>query len=103
MGRGLSELQKCILRLAREEGEVTNAMILHAHYGWKPKRKFANVSTEEQLRRFGQIFSTTTKNYRAACVVVSRARTRLCQRGLTEDGVTTTLTEAGKQVADSTG
>lgn len=104
MGRGLSDLQKTILRLALKEGEVTQAMILHAHYGWEPKEDCLNVSTEERLLRgYGQIFSTSIENYQAATVAASRAVTRLRQRGLVEGGWKVTLTEAGSKAAESIG
>lgn len=109
MGRGLSDLQKCILRLALKEGkDLHKAVILHAYYGWEPKPGYWHgdpLPPEKVLRGYGQIFtSTEIENYESAQAAVSRAVTRLRARGLLEeDWREITLSEAGKEVAKSIG
>ncbi len=87
MGRGLSDLQRTMLRLAYKnyladpysKADVFYPEVLVAHYGWHDN--YINV------RRYHsrQIFSKAkigARHYNAATVAVYRAALRLEQRGL---------------------
>jgi hypothetical protein len=102
MGRGLSELQKTILRIAwrnREAerrhdgsggGDVVYAEVLAEHYGWHPSRCRLQAPSyekeDEERRTFGsQHFAKEIigeRVYNAAHAALTRAMTRLATRGL---------------------
>ena len=115
MGRGLSELQKCILRLAlknvevegRHTGHGTDVLhseILAEFFGWR-----GNTRDQEGKRIYSQsIFEREeigAKQYASVQAALSRAITRLEQRGLVTatHGVArwagANLTDAGMQLA----
>ena len=99
MGRGLSELQKTILRIALKNrkaekrtsttrgADVYGAEVLYTHWKWKPKRGCDNfVKRIEQAprRRFSSCYSKEKigAEYNVAHASLSRAFDRLATRGL---------------------
>lgn len=104
MGRGLSELQKDILRLAyvnqhspevnpadlnlKRRADVLYPEILHACYGFEPVVRWwagRELSVKESFLFGGQIFdrhAIGVDRYNRAQAAVSRAVLRLAERGL---------------------
>jgi hypothetical protein len=103
MGRGLSELQKTILRMAAANEDdphvkysVSYAEVLRDYYGWQPE-KGHHAWNKDGTKGHGWGFSKARigeKEYRSARAALSRAATRLYERGLVEyvDHVLTNVT-----------
>ena len=113
MPRGLSDLQRTILRVAlrnrqhaptRFWGDVTRAEILAAHYGWQPfdgdQGRLVGKTQAFAIARIGG------DRYQSAHVAVTRAVQRLIGRGLIERGGLSRglrLTQQGVTEAESIG
>jgi len=103
MGRGLSELQKTMLRLAIDEeindenvewkkktfGGVGLSEVAEAYYGWKPvKRGYCKV----------EFCKKDIKGYNAGKVAIFKAARRLVERDLIRLGMPGTRYYAGSSV-----
>jgi hypothetical protein len=117
VGRGLSDLQKAILRigydnrqqlghLSRYNSDVTSAEVLHYHLGF-PLRvndfgKVASLRGADGMLGGGQMFCVATigpRRYRAAKASVKKAMIRLRERGLlSQRGLNWCLTDHGYRV-----
>jgi hypothetical protein len=88
----LSHLQKTILNLAKTQGQVNNADILTAVYGFQPVL-YGKIKFSRKL--------IGMKRYLAATSAVSRSLTRLRERGLLRYAgyCNNALTAKGRQVA----
>jgi ribosomal protein S19E (S16A) len=99
MGRGLSDLQKAILRHSATKGSVCRAVLLSEHFGWK--RTNGRVAMHD-----GKNFRPTAigeAKYRKDSASLSRALRRLVDRGLLENTYGRQLTEKGRQLVRSWG
>ncbi len=98
MGRGLSDLQRWILREARQRGQLEYSDICQGYFGWKPLRK------DQQLRDRFSPKQIGAAEYNRVMATVSRSCRRLAERGLiTLEGYAPylrwiTATEAGREV-----
>jgi DNA-binding HxlR family transcriptional regulator len=108
MGRGLSELQRSILRLAFQGDDscVYGHEILKAHYGWYQSNGWAD-KRRGGAKRFSREFIGITE-WNAHRAAVARALRRLEDRGLVtricgaySNWSGAELTEQGKQVASA--
>jgi hypothetical protein len=98
MARGLSDLQKAILRHAAAKGALCQAVFLCEHFGWKPTKGRA-------VSEIGQNFclaSIGESKYRKNANSLSRALRRLVQRGLLEED-RQHVTEKGRELIRSWG
>jgi hypothetical protein len=79
MGRGLSDLQRWILREARERGHLHARDICTDYFGWKPPRyyggSYAKTFRPEDIGR---------DEYNRVMATISRSLSRLEARGLIE-------------------
>jgi hypothetical protein len=104
MGRGLSDLQRFILKRAAESGGARRGDVLCDYFGWRtqgerPTGRYAWIG--EQNFSPSQI---GTKKYRSDSASLSRAQRRLRERGLVNDGgCVLVLTDAGKELVRSWG
>ena len=80
MGRGLSPLQKRIMELAGQNGTVYIYQILVNYYGFPRARPGRPGWFHFNRREIG-------RRYFSGTVAVSRAFTRLADRGLVERGI----------------
>jgi hypothetical protein len=99
MARGLSKLQKFILRDGyKMPGGMTNRRILIAYYGFQPAEKH-----QQSCKIFFDVRKIGKARYNAASVAVVKAFNRLAARGLAErvynHGIY--LTSDGKRLAKS--
>jgi hypothetical protein len=76
MGRGLSDLQRWILREARERGQLEYTEIRRDYFGWKPERK------DKQLRDRYSPQEVGAEEYNRVMATISRSCRRLQARGL---------------------
>ncbi len=105
MGKGLSELQKKILKMAYKNrgpgsGDVTNREVLIEVYGFRP------LYSPQEKRNGAIIFDRQAIGinlYRSASVSVAKAFNRLAGRGLgqREYGYGIILTNEGFRVAET--
>jgi hypothetical protein len=99
MGRGLSELQRWILRRASTQRRLYYPEILEGFFGWKPKQPFRRYKEGEKdldgqpapvgdlANVAGQHFSSRTigeERYRKVMFTLRRSCARLEERGLVE-------------------
>jgi ribosomal protein S19E (S16A) len=99
MGRGLSDLQKAILRHVATQVTVCRAMLLSEHFGWQRTKGRA-------VRDFGKNFRPAAigeAKYRKDSASLSRALRRLVVRGLLENTYGRQLTEKGRELVRSLG
>jgi len=97
MGRGLSDLQKAILRHVAERG-VCQAAFLCECFGWKRTK-------DRAVSDFGKNFRLATigeRKYQKDTSALSRAWRRLVQRGLLEED-RQHVTEKGRELIRSWG
>jgi hypothetical protein len=99
MGRGLSELQKYILKRAARSNDTCRAEILCGFFGWPSRRSRPPRPGEKTFRpaRIGEV------TYRSANASLSRAWRRLRDRGLMEQSGYLTLTDQGRDLVRSWG
>jgi hypothetical protein len=97
MGRGLSELQKAVLRHAAQRSHVCRAVLLAEVFGWTRK-------SGRPVRDYGKNFRPAAigqAKYRTDNASLSRALRRLTERGLLTDN--RSLTDAGRELVRSWG
>jgi hypothetical protein len=110
MGRGLSDLQRWILRQTFERGTVTNAEICQGYFGWPDRQPAYCIRSrwdgEPVLQCIrSEAFSPQAighKHYHVVTVTISRAIHRLGRRGLVwwdhkTSGSPMRLTEQGQE------
>ena len=76
MGRGLSDLQRWILRETCHRGQLEYADIRRDYFGWKPKQK------DQQLRDRYSPQDLGADEYNRVMATISRSCRRLEARGL---------------------
>jgi len=114
MARGLSELQKAILRLAYRNRQVRDERsvdlfypeVLHEHFGWPIARTHSwRPEKGERPCGYDRYFSMREigeAKYRKTQVSLSRAVSRLERRGLVESGWGFGWTGRGHAILDLT-
>jgi hypothetical protein len=101
MGRGLSELQRYMLRRAAELGKASRVDVLIGHFGWQPRRMVYRPGLA-----WGKMFSPRRigeKKYRSDQASLSRAWQRLVRRGLLKESGVLILTAEGRDLVRSWG
>jgi len=76
MGRGLSDLQRWILREACERGQLEYSYIRRDYFGWESTRK------DQQLRDRYSPDAIGEAEYNRVMATISRSCRRLQERGL---------------------
>lgn len=85
MGRGLSDLQRFIMRRAGEQPQLAYAEVLVEYFGWPPATGTLRRGQDGLVRGGTHRFDPDAigrRRYHSTCVTLSQACRRLAARGL---------------------